>query len=110
MAERDSNASTPGWTRADWARWFIERDEVDEAARVLEPGDQLELGHSDYLGLAAALGRRGLGARYEGRQVRVEARPEGRTAPMAGELSNGSRRPPVRQTPPAGTAPAKKLG
>ena len=53
---------------------------------MLEPGDRLELGHSDYLGLAAALGRRGLSASYEGRQVQVEAqaggahRPDGRAS------------------------------
>ncbi len=102
MAEKDA-----GWTRAEWARWFIEHDEVDEAAGVLEPGDQLELGHSDYLGLAAALSRRGMSASYQGRQVEVNARPEGRTAPMAGELTNGSRKPPARQTP-TGTAAVKK--
>jgi hypothetical protein len=106
MAEKDA-----GWTRSEWARWFIEHDEVDEAAGVLEPGDQLELGHSDYLGLAAALGRRGMGASYEGRQVEVNARPEVRaevrTAPMAGELTNGSRKPPARQTP-TGTAAIKQ--
>jgi hypothetical protein len=101
MAEKDA-----GWTRAEWARWFIEHDEVDEAAGVLEPGDQLELGHSDYLDLAAALGRRGMSASCEGRQVQVNARPEGRTAPMAGELTNGSRKPPARQTP-TGTAAVK---
>jgi hypothetical protein len=106
MAERDSTAP---WTRAEWARWFIEHDEVDEAARVLEPGDQLELGQSDYLGLAAALGRRGLGARYEGRQLQVEAAGAGRTAAMTGELSNGGRKPPARQTP-SGTPAVKKLG
>jgi hypothetical protein len=103
MAEKDA-----GWTRAEWARWFIEHDEVDEAARVLEPGDQLELGHSDYLGLAAALGRRGMNASYESHQVRVEGRAEGRVDQMSGELSNGSRKPPVRQTP-TGTPAVKKL-
>jgi hypothetical protein len=103
MAEKDA-----GWTRAEWARWFIEHDEVDEAARVLEPGDQLELGHSDYLGLAAALGRRGLSARYESHQVQVEGRAEGRVDQMSGELTNGSRKPPVRQTP-TGTPAVKKL-
>ena len=50
------------WTRADWARWFVYRDEVDEAARVLEVGDELLLGRSDYLNLIAALSRRGLTA------------------------------------------------
>jgi hypothetical protein len=104
MAEKDA-----GWTRSDWARWFIEHDEVDEAARVLEPGDQLELGHSDYLGLAAALGRRGMSASYEGHQLQVGARAEGRVDAMSGQLSNGSRKPPARQTP-VGTPAVKKLG
>ena len=106
MANRDEGSTH--WTRAEWARWFIEHDDVDEAARVLEPGDQLELGHSDYLGLAAALTRRGLSASYEGHQVQVAARPEGRTDPMAGELTNGTRKPPARQTP-TGTPAIKKL-
>jgi hypothetical protein len=47
-------------SRAELARWFIDHDEVDEAARVLAPGDELVLGKSDFLDLAAALGRRGL--------------------------------------------------
>jgi hypothetical protein len=102
MAEKDT-----GWTRAEWARYFVEHDEVDEAARVLEPGDQLRLGESDCLGLMAALGRRGMTARYEGHEVRVGERVEGGTAPMAGEL-NGGRKPPLRQTP-VGTPAVKKL-
>lgn len=109
-------ANTDAWTRADWARWFIERDEVDEAARVLQAGDQLELGRSDYLGLAEALGRRGLGASYEGRVVRIESRSHEAAEPsagsdtgsMTGALANGNRKPPARQTP-VSTPAVKKL-
>ena len=62
---------TEGTTRLEVARWFIDHDEIDEAARVLQPGDELDLGHSDALALAAALGRRGLSATQEERRLRV---------------------------------------
>jgi hypothetical protein len=71
-------------TRADWARWFLFHDEPDEAARVLEPGDELDLGRSDSLDLVAALGRRGLCRHDDGRRVSVtsdEASP--RASPPA---------------------------
>jgi hypothetical protein len=89
-----------GWTRADFARWFIDHDQIDEAARVLEPGDQLALGRSDYLDLAAALGQRGLSARYEDRQA---------TVLPSSNLAASTRRPPLRG-PTATPAPqnAKK--
>src|SRR5215213_1678605 len=92
------------WARADWARWFIERDDIDEAARVLEPGDELTLGRSAFLDLAAALARRGMSASYEGQQLRVN--PGER---MSGELAGSDRRPPARQTPRS-TPAIKKLG
>ena len=90
--------------RADVARWFIDHDEVDEAARVLEPGDELTLGRSDYLDLAAALGRRGLGARYEERRVSVLAA----TQASGDLLAAGPRRPPVRMAGPVAPAGATK--
>jgi hypothetical protein len=99
MAGRDE-----GWTRADWARWFIEHDDVDEAARVLEPGDELTLGRSTFLDLAAALARRGMSASYQGQQARVN--PGER---MTGDLAASDRRPPARQTPRS-TPAIKKLG
>jgi hypothetical protein len=80
-----------GWTRTDFARWFIDHDQVDEAARVLEPGDQLALGQSDYLDLAAALGRRGLSARYEDRRATVLP-----ASNLASDLHASTRRPPLR--------------
>jgi hypothetical protein len=96
------------WTRADWALWFLQHDEVDEAARVLEAGDELVLGKSDYLDLAAALSRRGLSATYELRRVTV-LRPE-RAQKSPGEAGAAdSRRPPLRATAVRAT-PAKKTG
>jgi hypothetical protein len=89
-------------SRADLARWFLAHDEVDEAARVLEPGDELELGDSDHRDLAAALARRGLGARYEARRV-VVAAP---VAPAEGAMP--PRKPPARATAPAPTAIKKQ--
>ena len=75
------------WTRGEWARWFIERDEVYEAARVLEPGDELTLGRCDYLDLAAALSCRGLVARYQERRV---------TVLWPDVALDGPRKPPLR--------------
>jgi len=57
--------------RTELALWFIDHDEVDEAARVLAPGDELDLGRSDYLDLADALARRGLTALYDHPHVQV---------------------------------------
>jgi hypothetical protein len=93
---------TEGTTRVELARWFIDHDEVDEAARVLAPGDELDLGRSDYLDLAAALSRRGLSASYDERRARV-----GEAVSEVG-LAATPRRPPARSTPvpPAG---AKKI-
>jgi hypothetical protein len=78
--------------RVELARWFVEHDEIDEAARVLAAGDEIPLGPSDYLGLAAALTRRGgLGARYEMGRAIVHAVGD---SPM-------TRRPPLRTAPAA---------
>jgi hypothetical protein len=87
------------WTRADWARWFIEHDDVDEAARLLEPGDQLTLGQSGYLDLAAALARRGLAASYEDGSLRVR--------PGTG-VPSGARKPPARVAPAAPASARKR--
>jgi hypothetical protein len=83
------------WTRADWARWFVHRDEVDEAARVLEPGDEVVLGRSDFLNLAEALARRGLSATYDLGRALIHA-------PENAETTEG-RRPPVRAGATAST-------
>ena len=90
-----------GWTRIDWARWFLDHDEVDEAARVLQPGDQLALGRSDYLDLAAALSRRGLRSSYEDRQAHIKegAGQASRGDTLTGDLAASDRKPPARGTP-----------
>jgi hypothetical protein len=85
-------APEDGTIRSDFARWFIDHDEVDEAARVLTPGDQLELGRSDYQNLVAALGRRGLSASYDAPRVVIEA-------PAERELGATARKPPARIAP-----------
>jgi hypothetical protein len=87
-------------TRTELALWFIDHDEVDEAARVLAPGDELELGRSDYLDLAAALARRGLTVAYDHPHVRV-------VVPEDGALATAPRRPPARAAA-AATGAAKK--
>ena len=96
-------------TRTEWAHWFIDHDEVDEAARVLEPGDELVLGESDYRNLAAALARRGLSAAYDRRRVEVRvpdpATESGRH--LTGDLAAAPRRPAARMPAPSSTA-AKK--
>jgi len=88
---------TEGTTRVEVARWFIDHDEVDEAARLLVAGDQLELGRSDALALTAALDRRGLSAVQE----------EGRLRVTEGGLGAMSRKPPARTTPAPGAASKK---
>jgi hypothetical protein len=75
--------------RTELALWFIDHDEVDEAARVLVPGDELDLGTSDYLDLAAALSRRGLTALYDHPHVRV-------LEPESPALAAAPRKPPAR--------------
>jgi hypothetical protein len=96
-------ASPESDARAQLARWFIDHDEVEEAAATLEPGDELTLGRSDYLDLAAALSRRGLSARYEQRLVSVVPQATGDA------LAAGPRRPPARMGSTLGNqASAKK--
>jgi hypothetical protein len=94
-------AEDAGWSRADVARWFVHRDEVDEAARALEPGDELVLGDSDARNLAAALARRGLSAQRDGGRLLV-MRSETIDAPAS------ARKPPQRATPAIAPAAAKK--
>jgi hypothetical protein len=85
-----ASGASEGWTRADWARWFVFQDEVDEAARVLQPGDGMLLGRSDYLNLVAALERRGLSATYDEAQGLVSV------VPVAGQAGRkGPARAPV---------------
>lgn len=108
---RDDDAET----RADFARWFIDRDQIDEAARLLEPGDQLMLGRSDFQDLAAALARRGLGATWENRLVVVQpsagavlARTTA-TSSLSGDLAASARKPPLRgSAATAGSDASKK--
>jgi hypothetical protein len=94
----------PGWSRSEWARWWIDHDEVDEAARALEPGDVLALGQSDFLNLRAALVRRGLTAQYEDGSVFVytPAQAQQLIAEQGGAPSAASdtRKPPARSSAP----------
>ena len=69
MDEQDE----PGWNRSEWARWWLDHDEADEAARALEPGDEVVLPRNDSRDLAAALSRRGLAATYESGVLFVNA-------------------------------------
>jgi len=76
-------------TRTELALWFIDHDEVDEAARVLSPGDELDLGQSDYVDLAAAHSRRGLTAAYDHPHVLVVEVEDS-------ALATAPRKPPAR--------------
>ena len=95
----------PGWSRSEWARWWLDHDEVDEAARALEPGDQLELGQADFRDLAAALARRGLTAHYADRNAFVytpaQAQHHAQADLVAGAVATSERRPPARSAAPA---------
>ena len=93
------NAEDPGWSRSEWARWFLDHDEVDEAASVLEPGDELELSAADHRDLAAALARRGLQALQDNRRTFVQARAAASTDAGLEALARDDRRPPGRTTP-----------
>jgi hypothetical protein len=84
------------WTRADWARWFVHGDQVDEAARVLEPGDAVPLGKSDGANLAAALERRGLAGSYDEAERQVTV------------LRPAQRKPPARAPALSPASAAKK--
>jgi hypothetical protein len=101
----------PGWSRSEWARWWLNHDEVDEAARVLEPGDVLSVGKADFLDLAAALLRRGLTARYEDGAAFVytpaQAQQLGGETNVGGDAMNApavtspaARKPPARSAAP----------
>ena len=84
-------------SRTELALWFIDHDEVDEAARVLAPGDELDLGRSDYFDLAAALARRGLMAAYDHPHVRVVALEDG-------AMATAPRKPAARAVRTTGAA------
>ena len=111
MDDRDE----PGWSRSEWARWWIDHDEIDEAARMLDPGDVLPLGKADFLDLAAALGRRGLTALYEdgaafvytaaqAQHLQAEAGIDSAVAGL-GAFAGGpiERKPPARSPAPPAT-------
>jgi hypothetical protein len=98
----------PGWSRSEWARWWIDHDEVDEAARALEPGDVVALGHSDFLNLQAALVRRGLTAQYEDGSAFVYTPAQAEQLAEAGRPSTGiDTRPVEPRTPDARKPPAR---
>jgi hypothetical protein len=103
------NEDEPGWSRGEWALWWLDHDEVDEAARILEPGDTLAVTRADFRDLAAALGRRGLVGLYEDGQVFVYTREQARQVAAESDLGavgTSERRPPARTTPMP--APAAK--
>jgi hypothetical protein len=106
----------PGWSRSEWARWWLDHDEVDEAARALEAGDVLAVGKADFLDLAAALTRRGLTAQYEdgaafiytpaqAQQLRAET---GDAVAATAPTPSPDRKPPVRSPATAAARPGVK--
>jgi hypothetical protein len=106
----------PGWSRSEWAHWWLDHDEVDEAARALEPGDSLAITRADFRDLAAALARRGLVGVFEDGNAFVYTREQVQTMAAAGDLDAmalGERRPPGRTTPAptvtTGEPPAQAL-
>ena len=97
MSEQDE----PGWSRSEWARWWLDHDEPDEAACALELGDEVVLPRNDARDLAAALARRGLAATYDNGVLFVTAAAASdATASVTSELGTvgerGPRRPPQR--------------
>jgi hypothetical protein len=100
----------PGWSRGEWALWWLDHDEVDEAARALEPGDSIAVAGADLRDLSAALARRGLCAVFEDGQLFVytqeQARALAHEADLAGMAAGDRRGPGRRATETAAEAPA----
>jgi hypothetical protein len=103
----------PGWSRAEWALWWLDHDEVDEAARVLEPGDSVVVTGTDFRDLSAAVARRGLVAVFEDGRAFVYTREQARQASSdvssdlgADSLASTERRPPARVAPAPMPVPA----
>jgi hypothetical protein len=83
------------WSRMDWARWWLDRGDVDSAAEWLREGDEVRSTDTEFDALAAAVARRGLRALHtEG--VAYVYTPE--EAARIEELAE-SRRGPSRATP-----------
>jgi hypothetical protein len=112
LSWRQMREDEPGWSRGEWALWWLDHDEVDEAARVLEPGDAIVVGRNDFRDLSAALSRRGLVAAYEDGRAFVYTREQARQ--VLGESADvapdpfGERRPPGRTSPAPGVVSAKR--
>ncbi len=94
-----------GWSRSECARWWLEHDDVDEAARTLEPGDQVAAGKADFRDLREALERRGLTAIYEEGTafVYTHAQAQRLLEEVALDcVASAERRPPGRSPAPFG--------
>jgi hypothetical protein len=83
------------WSRMDWARWWLDRGDVDSAAEWLTEGDEVRSNDEEFDALASAVARRGLRALHaEG--VAYVYTPE--EAARIEDLMD-SRRGPSRTTP-----------
>jgi hypothetical protein len=50
------------WSRMDWARWWLDRGDVDSAVEWLQPGDEVRSTDTEFAALAEAVSQRGLRA------------------------------------------------
>lgn len=83
------------WSRMDWARWWLDRGDVNRAAESLDPGDELRASDSEFPALAEAVERRGLRALFAEGVAYVHAPEE--AARIERQLDD--RRGPARATP-----------
>jgi hypothetical protein len=95
--EADENPE--GWTRAEWARFFLDHDEPAAAARQLGAGDDLAVDEAAFPDLARELHRQGLAALYEDGWAYVYTIED--ALAVVAELerdagAGGDRRPPAR--------------
>jgi hypothetical protein len=99
----DAGDEGEGWSRADWARWYLDHDDAAAAARELDAGDDLALDEAAFPDLARALHRQGLAALFEDGYAYVYTPAEG--IRMLAEIerdsvTSGARLPPARSPAP----------
>jgi hypothetical protein len=100
----DAGYDGEGWSRADWARWYLDHDDAAAAALELAAGDDLALDEASFPDLARALHGRGLAALFEDGHAYVYTPAE--ALRMLAEIerdsvTSGGRQPPARSPAPA---------
>jgi hypothetical protein len=100
------------WSRMDWARWWLDRGDVDSAAEWLSAGDEVRATEAEFAAIAAAVSRRGLTAMHDEGVAYVYSPEEAahmmeladRMAADQSGVPAADRKPPSRTSP----APRRK--